>query len=248
MTQQISPTASDAQHQPYVYRLTDRVTGKRYIGVRFARRCLPSDLGVTYFTSSKAVRPLFRAEPSRFDIQILATGDTEFVIKVEKTLIDLYDAVMDDGFYNRTNGKAIHPDDIRDGALKEHAKRSPELKRKIVLQMIAKTTFEQRSAASRKAYNMMTPEQRSAKMEMMRDSKTADSVRRTSEANRIRAKQNPALFSSMGRIGGKIGGPKGSAQTNLQLWQCAECGMLSTSGPIGRHQKASGHHGKQRVK
>lgn len=95
---------------PYVYRLTDKVTGKRYIGSRYAKSCSPDDLGVTYFTSSRVVKPLFKQDPDRFEKQVLVTGSVGYVIAVEKTLLDLYDAVMSDGFYNLSNGKAIHPD------------------------------------------------------------------------------------------------------------------------------------------
>lgn len=98
-------------HIPYVYRLTDRETGKRYIGSRYSRVCEPVDLGVKYFTSSKTVTPLFKADPDRFEKQIIVTGTREYVIKVEHDLIELYDAVMSEEFYNRTNQKAIHPDD-----------------------------------------------------------------------------------------------------------------------------------------
>lgn len=108
-------------HIPYVYRLTDRENGKRYIGSRYGKVCEPADLGVTYFTSSKAVSKLFRADPERFEKQIVVTGTTEYVINVEKTLIDLYDAVMSEEFYNRTSGKGIHPDDIIRGNKILHA-------------------------------------------------------------------------------------------------------------------------------
>jgi hypothetical protein len=99
------------KHIPYVYRLTDTFNGKCYIGSRYAKRCEPSDLGVTYFTSSKTVSALFKADPARFTTQIIVTGTREYVIKVEFDLIELHDAVMSDDFYNRTNAKGIHPDD-----------------------------------------------------------------------------------------------------------------------------------------
>ena len=96
---------------PYVYKLTDKLTGKRYLGVRLAFGCDPSDLGVTYFTSSKIVKPLFQSDPSRFDKQIIVTGDKDYVINVEKSLISFYNAVLSDDFYNRANAKAVHPED-----------------------------------------------------------------------------------------------------------------------------------------
>lgn len=103
---------------PYVYRLTDKTNGKRYIGSRYARGCCPGDLGATYFTSSRIVSPLFKADPARFEKQVLATGSVEYVIAVEKTLLDMYDAVMSEEFYNRANGKAIHPEDSRSASVK----------------------------------------------------------------------------------------------------------------------------------
>lgn len=101
-------------HIPYVYRLTDKTNDKRYIGSRYGKKCEPSDLGVTYFTSSKVVSKLFRDDPERFEKQIIVTGTTEYVIKVEKMMLELYDAVVSEEFYNRTNGKGIHPDDARE--------------------------------------------------------------------------------------------------------------------------------------
>lgn len=47
----------------YVYELKGLVTGKWYVGSRTAKGCDPSDLGVSYFTSSKAIEPLFRDDP-----------------------------------------------------------------------------------------------------------------------------------------------------------------------------------------
>jgi len=111
-------------HTPYVYRLTDRLNGKRYIGSRYAKGCVPADLGVTYFTSRPEVTKLFRENPDRFEKQIVVTGTKEYVIKVEKTMIDLYGAVMSDDFYNRTNNKAIHPDDAAKGLNRTHSERN----------------------------------------------------------------------------------------------------------------------------
>jgi predicted RNA-binding Zn-ribbon protein involved in translation (DUF1610 family) len=40
---------------PYTYYLKNKVTGEKYYGVRYARGCNPSELWVTYFSSSKYV-------------------------------------------------------------------------------------------------------------------------------------------------------------------------------------------------
>lgn len=42
---------------PYVYKLTDLVTGEFYIGVRYANKSFPEDdLGIRYFTSSALIK------------------------------------------------------------------------------------------------------------------------------------------------------------------------------------------------
>jgi hypothetical protein len=233
--------------QPYVYRLEDKETGKFYIGCRFAKKCSPKDLGVTYFTSSKIVAPLFKENPQRFNCFIVVTGDQNYVINVEKTMLDFNNAVISDKYYNRTSGRAIHPDDRLAGAYKEHAKRSPELYARIVHNMRSKTTCEHYVKGAKNAYEKMTPDERIAKMAMMRGNITEDSIARVTLASIQRAKENPQRMSEMGRIGGKVGGPIGCKKTNVQLWRCLECGMLSKPGPIGKHQSRSGHVGKERV-
>lgn len=231
----------------YVYRLVDKENGKEYIGCRFAKGCSPKDLGVSYFTSSKIVAPLFKENPQRFDCFVIVTGDQNYVINVEKTMLDFYDAVNSDKYYNRTNGRAIHPDDRLAGAYKEHAKRSPEMYSSIARKMILKTTRAQRVRAAKIAYEKMTPEERAAKMAMMRSRKTKDSVARTTLAAIQRAKENPQRMSDMGRVGGKLGGAKACKITNSQKWQCVECGLISLPGPLGKHQSRSGHAGKRRL-
>jgi hypothetical protein len=230
---------------PYVYLLKDLETGKRYFGCRFAVGCDPSDLGVSYFTSSSTVAPLFSADPARFEKKILAVGSTDYVIELEKKLIDEHCAVLSDEFYNRTSGRAVHPDDRLAGAFKEHAKRSPELYASIAAKMHSKTTADQRRAAAKKAYELLTPEQQRAKMQMMRDSKTEEG-----KAKSLLAMREAATFeqlSAAGKKGGLLGGKKGCAVTNSQRWKCVECGMVSLPGPLGKHQSRSSHSGKERV-
>lgn len=47
-----------SMYVPYTYHLYHKPTGKRYYGVRYGKNCNPSDLWVTYFTSSKLVKKL----------------------------------------------------------------------------------------------------------------------------------------------------------------------------------------------
>lgn len=105
---------------PYVYRLTDLHTGIQYIGSRYAKGCHPTELGVTYFTSSSHVTNIYKSNPARFKSEILVVSDRDYVIKVEKSIIDFNDAVMSEMYYNRTNNRAIHPDDAKRGGFKAH--------------------------------------------------------------------------------------------------------------------------------
>jgi hypothetical protein len=40
---------------------------------------------------------------------------------------------------------------------------------------------------------------------------------------------------------------KGARITSKQKWKCADCSMVVAPGPLGKHQKASGHVGKTKV-
>ena len=48
------------EYIPYVYFVKHRSTGLKYIGVRYARGCNPSDFWVSYFTSSKSIHKLIK--------------------------------------------------------------------------------------------------------------------------------------------------------------------------------------------
>lgn len=50
-----------------------------------------------------------------------------------------------------------------------------------------------------------------------------------------------------GRIGGKRGRAKGARVANALRYRCLECGMVTSPGPLGTHQKATGHSGRTRV-
>ncbi len=92
---------------PYIYKLIDLETGKWYIGSKTAKNCCFTDLGVKYFTSSKYVEPLFKANPKRFSIKILLEDkDADYIVKVEHELLTYYDARNSPESYNCSNGDA----------------------------------------------------------------------------------------------------------------------------------------------
>jgi len=252
---------------PYVYRLTDRTNSMRYIGSRYARGCCPEDLGVSYFTSSRRVAPLFKVDPARFEKQIIVSGTKEYVIAVENQLIDLYDAVMSNEFYNRTNAKAIHPED--NGGKKGGA-RSKELG---LIQALGRSGAGGRAVAKTGKLKDAARSLHSVKNE---DGKSVVAVKAG------KATAAGGTLSSAGKLAGQIavetgqlrsvaskGGKKGGAVckelglgvcgmsleqrrqyaliSNVQRWKCIECSMVSNAAALGRHQKFSGHTGKERI-
>lgn len=68
-------------YQPYTYVVTHKATGKRYYGVRYARNCSPSDLWVSYFTSSKTIKNIIARE-----------GIAAFQSEVRRTFATIEDA------------------------------------------------------------------------------------------------------------------------------------------------------------
>lgn len=87
---------------PYVYALIDSVTHMWYIGCRMAKGCHPTDLGRSYFTSSRIVRPLFKADPARFVCKILYIGND--APKKEQEFLVLLGAAANSKSHNMTNG------------------------------------------------------------------------------------------------------------------------------------------------
>ena len=47
--------------------------------------------------------------------------------------------------------------------------------------------------------------------------------------------------------GSRASGKKMMPLLNAQKWKCLECGMVSTTGGIGNHQKTKGHQGKEKL-
>lgn len=84
---------------PYTYLITHNPSGKRYYGVRYAEGCDPSDLWVTYFTSSKDVKAL---DPSECSYEVRKTFATpEEAFAWEQTVIDRMKLFQREDWYNR---------------------------------------------------------------------------------------------------------------------------------------------------
>jgi len=106
---------------PYVYKLTNRISGEFYYGVRWANK-VPSyaDLGIVYFSSSKTIKPKF----NEFITEILA----EFFNKNDAILFEqqlIKDSWNVPGRLNKAyQGKsAIVIDNTRRKHTEEHKKK-----------------------------------------------------------------------------------------------------------------------------
>jgi len=97
---------SDGKYEPFVYIIEEIDTGMKYIGSRTAKNCLHSDLGSTYFTSSKIIT----WNKDEFKIlNIIKCASNHDAIILEILLIKENNAVKDKNYYNRCcNGVAFN--------------------------------------------------------------------------------------------------------------------------------------------
>lgn len=203
--------------QPYVYRLIDLETGKRYIGSRYARGCRPEDLGVKYFTSSKAVKPLFKADPGRFEKQIIVVGEMNYVRNVERSLLKMYDAVISDEYYNRHDTEIGHPEDCALGG--KAAVESGQL-------ASLRTREHQKKAGSAGGKKVAS----------------LGLLKKVASLGGVAGGFSNTLSGHISNLGKAHGSVNGKKAMSLR-YACAVCGMVSVPAGIGRHQKFSGHSG-----
>lgn len=224
---------------PYVYRLTDKVNGKRYIGCRLAEGCNPGELGISYFTSSEIVEPLFSNDPGRFEKQIITTGNQDYVYKVETSLLKMYSAAESDDFYNmHNNDNLINP------------------------VKAAMVTATRGSGVHARTKEQMTLD--SMKMvNKHRTTKTGIFAPGVAEKGRQRQKElGIAAFNTENRSkGGVVSGnnaklkktgihspnfDKSSAAKKMHLtkYKCEECNLIGAATSLALHQKSSKHVGK----
>jgi hypothetical protein len=91
---------------PFSYVITQISSGIRYYGIKFARGCQPSDLGSTYFSSSRIVNKLIKEEGLqnfKFEIRKIFVS-REQAIEWEKKFLTKIDAARSPMWFNRHNG------------------------------------------------------------------------------------------------------------------------------------------------
>jgi hypothetical protein len=96
---------------PYTYLITEKETGMRYYGAKYADGCCPADLGVTYFSSSKILEPLCRDDPNNYIYEVRQIFDkgceeenVDAAIKWEAKFLSKIDAKHRLDWYNQHNG------------------------------------------------------------------------------------------------------------------------------------------------
>lgn len=90
---------------PYVYRLTWSSSNVHYIGARGAKNCHPSDLWVTYFTSSAHVKKYIEFNGPPDIIKILKVfSNPEEAFAWERRILIRVNANKNPAFLNRSNG------------------------------------------------------------------------------------------------------------------------------------------------
>lgn len=93
---------------PFTYIITHVPSGMKYYGVRFAKNCSPSDIGVTYFSSSGVVKKMILDEGvENFSFEVRKIFSTkEDALKWENKFLTRINAVDNDKWLNMSNGHA----------------------------------------------------------------------------------------------------------------------------------------------
>lgn len=96
---------------PYTYLISWSMTGMKYYGVRFAKKCHPSDLFVTYFTSSAYVAEYIKEHGLPDIIEVRKTFTCENRVQKailhEHLVLKKINAVKRQDYLNKHDGKAM---------------------------------------------------------------------------------------------------------------------------------------------
>jgi len=215
----------------YVYKLTDTITGKWYIGARTAKNCCPEDLGVSYFTSSKTVEPLFKSQPNRFEKQILISSeDAKYIISVESGILMLRNAKNDPQSYNMHNGDG-KPDVTKTNARKvEGARKSGELNK-----LLKRGYFK--PGQSSKAGKLGCAHNKKFKKGIFKDGNASYAGKKASEKHKL---NGTGVFNKEEAT--KRGKHVAFILNNRRL-KCDVCGKVCPPGPMKNHQTFANHIG-----
>lgn len=96
--------------KPYTYLIGWKNQNKYYYGVRYAKQCHPSELMITYFTSSQAVSNMIKQHGTPDVIQVRKTfNDVEDARAWEHKVLRRLRVVESEQWLNKTDNKSIAP-------------------------------------------------------------------------------------------------------------------------------------------
>ena len=90
----------------YTYIITHIQSNVHYYGVRYAKKCSPNDLGVTYFSSSKSLKKIIAEEGInnfKFTVRQIFTTKEE-ALRWEHRFLTRINAAQSDKWFNLNNG------------------------------------------------------------------------------------------------------------------------------------------------
>jgi hypothetical protein len=88
-------------NQPYLYKLTQKSTGKWYIGSRTAKNCKPNE---SYICSSRHVLPLYKENKEDWTREILVIGPADYIRDLESKYLVSLNAKNNEQSFNLHNG------------------------------------------------------------------------------------------------------------------------------------------------
>lgn len=225
---------------PYVYAVIERKTNKWYIGCRCASHCHPNELGRTYFTSSKVLRPKFKATPADYSCKILYVGMD--APKKEREFLVLMSAKDNEKSYNMHNGCGIFD-----------AKKAAELT--VLLGVGAHARLKKKmSLDARKMVALHKPAKTGIFSKESREKCLATQKLRGVGIYNNEAKRRGALKSGAAAVKNRTGihakgYDKAAAARKMHLtkYSCDVCGLVGAATSIALHQKASKHEGRTKL-
>lgn len=106
---------SAGDRSPYTYLVYSFPTNQIYYGVKYAKGCMPSDLGKTYFSSSRKLHRLIKEhgrEAFRFEVRLIFKS-IEQAKRCETKVLQKFDVRNNNKFLNKHNNDGFYPVDNR---------------------------------------------------------------------------------------------------------------------------------------
>lgn len=230
---------------PYVYRLTDRLTGKWYIGSSYRNGCNSKKLGSIYFSSSKIVKRLYSSDPGRFDKEILLYGARDYVIEMETRILKHLDAKNDPKSYNMHNNDCQgNYSTLNRSKIASLANESNKLNKTAVYEE-GFYTSEKFLEGARQGGNIASDYMQKQQIGIFKPGyyESEEFLAKCSEVGKRNA------INKLGVTGRSIEKMiEDNTKASYVLWECEICKKRMNSGNIVKHQKASGHTGKIKIK